>query len=176
MGSSLPPFSAGVLPPGTYELTIDDLARSVLVDGTGTDPAWDRDWRLRLVENLRHLVAQLAKAGIKSVYADGSFVSDVARPGDIDGYFEVAPRKQDFLDGRLSDELNQLEGEVIWTWESTALRVDLATGKYKLPMWHKYRIELFPHYPGVLSGIVDSFGNELEFPAAFRRTRPDILT
>ncbi|MGV8122695.1 MAG: hypothetical protein AB2L14_23285 [Candidatus Xenobiia bacterium LiM19] len=37
-------------------------------------------------------------------------------------------------------------------------------------MWHKYRVELYPHF-GQLSGIRDEFGNDLQFPAAFRKTR-----
>lgn len=37
-------------------------------------------------------------------------------------------------------------------------------------MWHKYRIELYPHF-GQSSGILDEFGNELDFPAAFRKSR-----
>lgn len=42
--------------------------------------------------------------------------------------------------------------------------------KRQLPMWHVYRVELYPHF-GQLSGIRDRFGNELEFPAAFRLSR-----
>jgi hypothetical protein len=44
--------------------------------------------------------------------------------------------------------------------------------KKQLPMWHQYRVELYPHY-GQLSGIRDTFGNELEFPSAFRLSRRD---
>lgn len=39
-------------------------------------------------------------------------------------------------------------------------------------MWHVYRVELYPHV-GQLSGIHDQFGNELEFPSAFRLSRRD---
>jgi hypothetical protein len=38
-------------------------------------------------------------------------------------------------------------------------------------MWHRYRVELYPHYPGLLSGIRDQFGNNLPFPSAFRLSR-----
>jgi hypothetical protein len=38
-------------------------------------------------------------------------------------------------------------------------------------MWHKYRVELYPHIEGMSSGICNKFGNELEFPAAFRISR-----
>jgi len=37
-------------------------------------------------------------------------------------------------------------------------------------MWHKYRVELYPHY-GQESGIKDEFGNDMTFPAAFRKSR-----
>lgn len=37
-------------------------------------------------------------------------------------------------------------------------------------MWHIYCVELYPH-DGQLCGIRDEFGQELEFPAAFRKSR-----
>ena len=40
-------------------------------------------------------------------------------------------------------------------------------------MWHQYRVELYPHVPGMPSGIRDRHGNELEFPSAFRQSRRD---
>jgi len=47
--------------------------------------------------------------------------------------------------------------------------------KKQLPMWHRYRVELYPHIPGLGlgSGILDKWGNELEFPSAFRQSRRD---
>ena len=39
-------------------------------------------------------------------------------------------------------------------------------------MWHVYRVELYPHF-GQLCGILDPYGNELEFPSAFRLSRRD---
>ena len=39
-------------------------------------------------------------------------------------------------------------------------------------MWHRYRIELYPHH-GQPSGILDEHGHQLMFPAAFRKTRGD---
>lgn len=38
------------------------------------------------------------------------------------------------------------------------------------PMWDVYRIDLLPHY-GQGCGLLDEFGNEMTFPAAFRKTR-----
>jgi hypothetical protein len=42
-------------------------------------------------------------------------------------------------------------------------------------MWHAYRVELYPHVPGLGlgCGIRDEHGHELEFPSAFRRFRRD---
>jgi hypothetical protein len=37
-------------------------------------------------------------------------------------------------------------------------------------MWIEYRVELYPHF-GQAAGILDRFGNELQFPAAFRLSR-----
>jgi hypothetical protein len=42
--------------------------------------------------------------------------------------------------------------------------------KWQLPMWHRYRVELYPHLPQP-GGIKDEFGNDLHFPAAFRKCR-----
>jgi hypothetical protein len=42
-------------------------------------------------------------------------------------------------------------------------------------MWHQYQVELYPHFPGLLSGIHDQCGNELPFPSAFRLSRRDYL-
>jgi hypothetical protein len=41
----------------------------------------------------------------------------------------------------------------------------------QLPMWHRYRVELYPHCPGLLSGVRNQFGNNLPFPSAFRLSR-----
>ena len=40
-------------------------------------------------------------------------------------------------------------------------------------MWHRYRVEMYPHVAGLPSGIRDRRGNELEFPSAFRQSRRD---
>jgi hypothetical protein len=39
-------------------------------------------------------------------------------------------------------------------------------------MWHRYCVALYPHF-GQRSGIRERFGNELEFPSAFRLSRCD---
>jgi len=89
--------------------------------------------------------------------SDGYFVCDVV---------EIAS-------GRLVRALNRLDPQKVWTWDPALRRAYPGYPKKQLPMWHVYRVELYPHFPGLSSGIRDKFGNELEFPAAFRQCRRD---
>jgi hypothetical protein len=163
----------GVLPPGDYQLTVGELRNSRLVlgprMGAGLDrPTWDTNWRRKLVDNLEILVTQLRQVGITDVYIDGSFAEDKDHPNDIDGYF-VCDLKR-FATGDLERELNLLDPHKVWTWDPRFRRPYLGYDKLQLPMWHKYRVELYPHF-GQISGIHDRFGNELDFPSAFRLSR-----
>lgn len=167
----LPGFTdEGLLPTGDYLLTLDGLRQSHRVIGSSSASAsWDQPWRVRLVDNLGILVNQLWQVGIDRIFVDGSFVEEKDHPNDIDGYFEC-----DLLylaRGQLERDLNALDPYKVWTWDPTRRRADRNSAKRQLPMWHQYRVELYPHVPGLLSGIRDPFGNELEFPAAFRLSR-----
>jgi hypothetical protein len=155
----------GLLPPGDYEMTFDEIRESILVLGPGDDPNWDRLWRSKLVNNLEIMVKQLFKVGISDIYINGSFVQKKSHPNDIDGYFVCDA--VDIAKGKLQRNLNLLEPSKIWTWDRNSRRPYRDCTKKQLPMWHKYRIELYPHY-NQLSGIVDQYGNQLQFPAAFR--------
>jgi hypothetical protein len=170
----LPEFTDdGLLPPGDYELTLAELAESPLVSGPldrDGYPQWDAAWRFQLVTNLRVMVRQLAQVGIGRVFIDGSFVEDKAHPNDIDGYFECELLQ--LASGELQRELNLLDPHKVWTWDPASRRSYRGYPKMQLPMWHVYRVELYPHY-GQLCGIVDESGYELEFPSAFRRSRRD---
>ncbi len=157
----------GFLPVGDHEATFDELRASVLVQGPAGYPNWDREWRSRLVDSLEILTRQLWAAGITEIFADGSFAEDKEHPNDIDGYFVCD--KMDLATGDLQQRLNLLDPHKVWTW-SAASRRAYQGGKKQLPMWHHYRIELYPHF-GQLTGILDEFGNNLEFPAAFRKSR-----
>lgn len=164
----------GLLDPGDYPMTIANLKNSMLVEGPTDIPDWDKDWRLFLVNNLAIMVSQLHDVQnrfpnkIGKIFIDGSFVTDKCHPNDIDGYFECDCK---FLaTGELQMELNRLDPYKIWTWNNASRRPHYSSAKGQLPMWHKYRIELYPHY-GQSSGIKDQFGNELQFPSAFRQTR-----
>jgi len=170
--ATLPRFTRdGLLPPGDHELTLPELRRSMLVLGPGPAyPNWDAAWRRRLVDNLEVLVKQLRQVGIREIFADGSFVEDKDHPQDIDGYFVCDLR--DLASGQLQRRLNQLDPHTVWTWDPAARRPYAGFPKKQIPMWHPYRVELYPHF-GQSSGIQDRFGNELEFPSAFRLSRRD---
>jgi hypothetical protein len=171
----IPPFdSDGLLPPSDYEVSFDELRISPLVvgpDNPNTYPSWDRPWRERLVGNLEILTRQLWQSGIREIFADGSFAEDKEHPNDIDGYFECDLRE--LMTGELERKLNLLDPSKVWTWDPSSRKPYRGYPKKQLPMWHKYRVELYPHVPGlgIGSGIVDKHGNELEFPSAFRQCR-----
>jgi len=172
---TIPPFAAnGLLPPGDYVVTFDELRASSLASGPDDRSAsWDAAWRLRLIDNLEILSGQLWQVGVRQIFADGSFVEDKDHPNDIDGYFECS------LDalraGTLTRELNRIDPFKVWTWDPATRRTYRGYPKKQLPMWHRYRVELYPHIPGLGlgSGIRDRFGHELEFPSAFRQSRRD---
>lgn len=175
--SIISPFEAdGLLPPGDYEVSFEELTESILV--VGPDEAieaqsWDRLWRKHLIENLEILTRQLWQVGITEIFADGSFVEDKYHPNDIDGYFVCDFDR--FRTGELELQLNRLDPHKIWTWDPRSRRPYRGYPKKQLPMWHRYRVELYPHFPGLGfgSGICDKYGHELEFPSAFRQSRRD---
>jgi hypothetical protein len=69
------------LPPGDFELTFEELRRSLLVRGPGrADGTWDAAWRESLVGNLEVMTRQLWQVGIREVFADGSFVEEKDHP------------------------------------------------------------------------------------------------
>lgn len=170
----LPPFNSdGLLPPGDYEMTLEELEGSMLVVGpsTGAYPDWDAFWRGFLVGRLGVLVGQLWEVGITEICVGGSFVEDKDHPEDIDGYFECS--FMNFATGGLQGELNALDPYKVWTWDPKSRRPYRNHPKRQLPMWHRYRVELYPYHPDrpLGSGIVDQFGRHLTFPEAFRQSR-----
>jgi hypothetical protein len=170
-GGLLPLFNGeGFLPAGDYELTLEQLERSRLVTGLGIEGPWDGEWRLRLVKKFATVARQLARVGVTTLYANGSFVSDKPHPADIDAYF-LLPDRTRIANGELVQSLNSIDPYMAWSWRKYDLRYDPMSGKTKFPLWHRYRVDIFPHWPGAGFGVVDKHGNELEYPAAFRRTR-----
>ncbi|MDX2475574.1 MAG: hypothetical protein QNL91_17930 [Candidatus Krumholzibacteria bacterium] len=172
----LPNFDKkGLLPRGDYELSIPQIRDSILVRGPvgGCRRSnWDSDWRLRLVTNLELIVNQLQHAGVTNIYINGSFVENKDHPNDIDGYFECT--RQHLVSGELEAKLNQVDPKNSWTWDPADRRPHPGYPKRQLPMWHAYRVEMYPHF-GQGSGIRDRFGHELDFPAAFRLSRRNDL-
>lgn len=171
---ALPEFDDdGLLPPGDYTLSLAGLKTSMLVTGPRSGrrswrAQWDASWRAALVDNLAIMVGHLWQVGVTEVYIDGSFVEDKCRPNDIDGYFHCDLDR--LASGALERDLNALDPHRAWTWDPALRRSYRGYPKRQLPMWHAYRVELYPHV-GQLSGIRDCHGHELEFPSAFRISR-----
>ncbi|MDJ0626540.1 MAG: hypothetical protein QNJ31_09280 [Candidatus Caenarcaniphilales bacterium] len=151
----LPEFTEdGLLPPGTYQLTIQELRDSRLVTGLSSifQDNWDREWRSQLIDNLEILISFLWKGGIKEVFIDGSFVEDKSHPNDIDGYFNCTLAEYEKI-------------------TSTCTILDLSQRIKRKPiMWFEYKVELYPNW-NQASGIKDEFGYDQPFPSAFRRSR-----
>jgi len=167
---ALPAFTADdLLPVGDYRMTFADLRASVLTQPQTGSRYWDHTWRSWLVDNLEVLVNQLWQVGITEIFADGSFVENKDHPNDIDGYFVTDVNY--LAKGNLQRDLNLLDPHKVWTWDPRSRTPAPGFFKKQLPMWHRYRVELFPHATGVSSGIKDQYGNEQEFPAAFRKSR-----
>lgn len=159
----LPEFNeAGLLPPGDYVLTVQELRESVLVTGPPGEEAWDAVWRGRLVDNLDSILQDLWGLGIDYVIVDGSFVEKKDRPGDIDAYFPIAVER--WVTREVEQGLNARRGEDVWTWDTGKLTRDPGTGKPKLPFWHKYQIDLYPDYGQLADGLKP-------FSDFFRQTR-----
>jgi len=168
----IPPFqSDGLLPVGDYEVSFEELRQSILVTGAAEGSSWDSAWRSLLVDNFEVLAKQLWSVGITEIYADGSFAEEKDHPNDIDGYFVCS--LQALASGELTRKLNLLDPHKIWTWDPRSRQAHRGYPKKQLPMWHRYRVELYPHVAGFLSGIRDPNGHELEFPSAFRQSRRD---
>ena len=167
----IPEFTIdGLLPPQDYSVTLAELKESILVHGpsSGKSPAWDGHWRAHLCQQLEILALELWQVGIENIFIDGSFAEDKDHPNDIDGYFECD--RNLLVSGELERKLNSLDPFKVWTWNPNSRRQYPGFSKAQLPMWHRYRVELYPHF-GQLSGIRDEHGSELEFPAAFRKSR-----
>ena len=160
---------AGVLASGDHKATLNDIRTSLLVTGAGVASAhWDTNWRAECVNNLEIMARQLWQIGIDRIFINGSFVEEKDHPNDIDGYFDCDIMR--FVSGELETELNLLDPHKIWTWDSAQRRPFRGYPKAQLPMWHQYRVELWPNF-GQPFGIKDSAGNSLNFAQAFRVSR-----
>ena len=119
---TIPPFDAeGLLPPGDYEVTFDELRASILASGPDDRrTSWDTAWRLRLIDDLEILSRQLWQVGVHEIFADGSFAEDKDHPNDIDGYFECS--LDSIRTGELTREFNRIDPFKVWTWDPATRR------------------------------------------------------
>lgn len=103
----IPPLTPdGLLPPGVHDTSWDEL----------TDRFGTTRWRRQLIEGCRQAARSLAGAGCKTLYLDGSFVTEKEEPGDFDGCWDergVDPSRLDpvllrFDNGRAAQKAKYL--------------------------------------------------------------------
>jgi len=69
-----------VLPPGVHVATLDEIEGCFATN----------ERRRKLFDGFRRVVAALVKAGCRTIYLDGSFVTDKPEPGDFDVCWDPA--------------------------------------------------------------------------------------
>ena len=85
----IPQFDAdGLLPAGIHWATWDEVAGTF-----GITP-----WRRRLLDGLEMAIDSLRRAGCRTVYIDGSFVTSKEVPNDFDACWEEAGVEPELLD------------------------------------------------------------------------------
>ena len=85
----IPQFDAdGLLPPGIHWATWDEVTATF-----GNTP-----WRRRLLDGLEMAINILRRAGCRTVYIDGSFVTSKEVPNDFDACWEEAGVTPELLD------------------------------------------------------------------------------
>ena len=72
----------GELPPGEHQASLEELES---VFGTATDR------RRLLMRGLREAINNLELSGVRTLWIDGSFITDKKEPDDIDGCWEYTP-------------------------------------------------------------------------------------
>ena len=116
----------------------------------------------------RNLDPPTLQAGIREIFADGSFAEDKDHPNDIDDYFICD--LNELATGELVRQLNLLDPYKIWTWDPASRKPYRGYPKKQLPMWHRYRVELYPHVPGLgapAAVFAISTDTSLNFPRRF---------
>ena len=85
----IPQFDAdGLLPPGVHQATWDEVTARF-----GNTP-----WRRQLLDGLGMAIDSLKRAGCRTVYIDGSFVTNKEIPNDFDACWEEAGVAPELLD------------------------------------------------------------------------------
>ena len=159
-----------MLPAGDWEASFEELRASVLVKGPGDGyPHWDASWRAVLVDRLEFWSGSSGRSASRSCSSTGpSRKTRIIPTTSMDT--SIATRSGWSWGGGLQDELNQLDPHRTWSWDPAERCPYRGYPKQQLPMWHQYRIELYPHTPGLIAGH-DHRGHALEFPSWFRLSR-----
>ena len=85
----IPQFDAdGLLPPGIHWATWDEVTATF-----GNTP-----WRRRLLDGLKMAIDSLRRAGCRTLYIDGSFVTSKEVPNDFDACWEEEGVSPELLD------------------------------------------------------------------------------
>jgi hypothetical protein len=103
----IPPFNeSGYLPPGIHSATLDEI-----------DARFGRQSDLRRVqmESVRWMVDLAVRAGVKRIVLNGSFVTDIMEPNDVDGVllFPVSGPRDDDAFEELDSGLPFLDVELV---------------------------------------------------------------
>jgi len=138
--------------------SFEELRQSILVlgpDDSAHYPNGNHAWRSHLVDNLEILTRQLWPGWHPGDLRRRIIAEDKDHPNDIDGYL-VCDLLQ-LSSGELTRQLidRPVQGVDLGTSIEEALS---SYPKKQLPMWHRYRIELYPHIPGMESVAESSTG------------------
>ena len=80
----IPPFDeSGCLPPGVHSATLEEIAARF-----GSQP----ELRRVQMESVRWLIDLAVRAGVQRIVLNGSFVTDIMEPNDVDCVVLVEPR------------------------------------------------------------------------------------
>lgn len=113
----IPPFNSdGNLPPGVHWATWQDFANRF-----GTTPH-----RQQLLKRLKSALDSLSKAGCRTVYIDGSFVTEKENPNDFDGCWDVTGVDPYLLDPILLNFDNKRAAQKAKYWGEFFLAQDSA--------------------------------------------------
>jgi len=100
---------------------------------------WNASWRAELVDRLAVRAANLNHVGITELFLAGSFVQNNPAPGDIDGYYMVAPAA--WL--RIKPLLMTVDPLLATVSDQKTWVYDVGQRKLKPRLWHDVRLELF---------------------------------
>ncbi|HEY3284494.1 MAG TPA: hypothetical protein VGN26_19665 [Armatimonadota bacterium] len=179
----IPPFSvAGVLPPNSVAVTtLRQMRHSHLITGEGNN--WESDavrWRGELFSGLCEVCFQLRYAGLARIYVDGSFVTNVEYPNDIDAYTVIGLEAA--VDPRLVRSLDEafdvLHPDQPSPWPELFGRdyngVTRPRGDGSSLLWDYHGVHLLTCVEGEPHRVRTSDGKGRSVPGLFYETRDGI--